>query len=71
MQSQSQQCTCHPQSLPNRNAGCPVHGVTDYHFACTSCGQARGGRHWSTCAYANLTSHYVVDSQCHRVNSPS
>lgn len=43
--------------------------VGDYHFACTSCGQPRGGRHWSTCAYSNLTSPYVVDSQCHRVNS--
>ena len=41
-----------------------------YHFACTSCGQARGARHWSTCAYANLTSPYVVEHQTHKVVTP-
>lgn len=27
MQPQPQPCTCHPQSLPNRSADCPVHGL--------------------------------------------
>lgn len=30
MEMQPQQCTCHPQSLPNRDIDCPIHGFTEH-----------------------------------------